>query len=72
MIDLNGNIINACITPGNESDIKPVEQLLSTFKGTIFGDKGYISQDLFTNLLSKGVKLVTKIRNVDSISTTNF
>ena len=44
VIDLSGNIINAYITPGNESDIRPVEQLLKNFKGTIFGAKGYISK----------------------------
>ena len=62
MIDINGNIINATILPGNESDIRPVEKLLKNFKGAIFGDKGYISKKLFENLLKNGTKLVTKIK----------
>ena len=62
VIDINGNIINATILPGNESDIRPVEKLLKNFKGAIFGDKGYISKKLFENLLKNGTKLVTKIK----------
>jgi hypothetical protein len=30
--------------------------------GKLFGDRGYISQDLFDNLYQKGIQLVTKIR----------
>ena len=59
VIDINGNIINATILPGNESDIRPVEKLLKNFKGAIFGDKGYISKKLFENLLN------SKISNED-------
>ena len=62
VIDIHGNIVNATILPGNESDIHPVEKLLKNFKGTIFGDKGYISKKLFENLLKNGTKLVTKIK----------
>ncbi len=30
--------------------------------GKVFGDKGYISQEMFEELFSKGVQLITKIR----------
>ena len=30
--------------------------------GKLFGDKGYISQDLFDDLLAEGIQLVTSIR----------
>ena len=30
--------------------------------GKLFGDKGYISQGLFEELLTKGIKLVTNMR----------
>ncbi len=30
--------------------------------GKLFGDKGYISSDLFKKLLKKGVKLITNIK----------
>ena len=62
VIDLNGNIINASITPANVDDRGPVESLLKQFKGTIFGDKGYISKKLFQNLLKNEVKLITRIK----------
>jgi transposase len=62
VIDTEGNIIDAVLTPGNCDDRKPVESLLKNFQGKIFGDKGYISQDLFNFLFSKGVKLITGIK----------
>jgi hypothetical protein len=49
-VDLQGEIINAMLTPGNCDDRVPVEQLLEKFHGIIFGDKGYISKDLFQKL----------------------
>lgn len=62
VIDLRGNIINAMLTPGDCDDRTPVQSLLSSFCGKIFGDKGYISQKLFKLLLEKGIKIVTGIR----------
>ena len=53
VIDLNGNIINASITPANVDDRGPVESLLKQFKGTIFGDKGYISNSKFAQKSGK-------------------
>jgi len=52
------------ITPGNVSDLQPVEMMVSqqTLWGTMFGDKGYISNDLFHKLLQRGMKLVTHLR----------
>jgi transposase len=62
VVDTEGNIINAMLTSGNCDDRTPVESLLKDFQGTMFGDKGYISQELFNSLFSKGVKLVTGIK----------
>jgi len=31
--------------------------------GKLFGDKGYLSQKLFEEMIKKGVQLVTKLRN---------
>ena len=62
LIDLKGNIINACITPGNCDDRAPVEKLVQYFQGVVFGDKGYISKSLFDKLFEKGIKLVTGIK----------
>lgn len=62
VIDLNGNIVSACISGGNCDDRSPVEKLLQGFRGVVFGDKGYISQNLFTRLWKKGIKLVTGLK----------
>ena len=62
VIDLRGNIINAKLTKGNCDDRSPVEDLIQEFQGVIYGDKGYISQSLFSRLWKKGVKLVTGVK----------
>jgi transposase len=62
VIDEKGEIINAVLTPGNVDDRKPLEDLLSFFQGVIFGDKGYISKELFAKLYEKGIKLVTGLK----------
>ena len=63
VIDLHGNIINAKLTKGNCDDRSPVEDLLQEFQGVIYGDKGYISQDLFNRLWNNGIKLVTGVKS---------
>lgn len=57
-----GEILSFCLTPGNVDDRKPVEQLTRKLSGKLFGDKGYISQDLQEKLKQKGVELITKPR----------
>ena len=47
------------ITQGNVDDRQPVERMTEGLEGKIFGDKGYIGQNLFEELLEKGLKLVT-------------
>jgi hypothetical protein len=62
IINENGNVVNAQLTPGNCDDRKPVEDLIVNFQGDMFGDKGYISKELFRTLYEKGVKLVTGLK----------
>jgi transposase len=62
VIDGKGEIINALLTPGNVDDRKPLEELMSSFQGLIFGDRGYISKDMFTKFYEKGIKLVTGLK----------
>lgn len=62
VVDLDGNILNACLTPGNCDDREPVEKILKYFQGVICGDRGYISQNLFKKLWEKGIKMVTGIK----------
>lgn len=54
-----GHVMAFTLTPGNTDDRKPVPQLFQNMFGKVFGDRGYISKDLFNSLLQKGVRLVT-------------
>jgi hypothetical protein len=53
-----------CLTPGNVDDRRPVPRLVRRLFGRLFGDHGYISQELAEDLLvTQGVQLITKLRN---------
>jgi hypothetical protein len=59
-----GGIIDFMITKGNVDDRKPLrfKSFIKKLYGKLFGDKGYISKSLFTELFSNGVHLITKLR----------
>ena len=50
------------LTKANVDDRAPVENITKNISGTLFGDKGYISEKLSNNLLKRGLKLITGIR----------
>ncbi len=62
VVNDEGEYLNCCITPANVDDRAPVPKLTKGLYGKWFGDKGYISQTLFEDLMSKGLKLVTGIQ----------
>ena len=45
VIDLSEKLQSFTLMLANENDRKPVENLLKNFKGTVYGDKGYISAE---------------------------
>jgi hypothetical protein len=49
-------------TPGNVGDRKPVPKLARRVFGNLIGDRGYISQALFSQLWDQGVQLLTKLK----------
>lgn len=59
-----GEILDFIITPGNVDDRKPLKDmdLHKRIFGKLYGDKGYISKDLFEKLFVDGVHLITKIK----------
>ena len=57
-----GEIMAFKLTSGNVDDRVPVPGLATGLTGKLFGDKGYIKQELFDNLFAKGLKLITKIK----------
>lgn len=50
------------ITKGNRQDSKAIKALLVLLQGLAFGDKGYISKQLFDELLNQGLKLIRRTR----------
>jgi hypothetical protein len=62
VINDRGKLMAFKITRGNQHDAQAGESILQYSKGTTFGDKAYISKQLFSRLLEKGLKLVTRTR----------
>ena len=64
IINDKGEILDFIITPGNIDDRKPLSDinLHKRIFRKLFGDKGYISKDLFEQLFIDGVHLITKIK----------
>lgn len=54
--------MNFCLTRGKVHDSCPVENLCKDLLGKMFGDKGYLSKELFAKLRYKGLELITNIR----------
>jgi hypothetical protein len=63
VINDRGELLNVLLTPGNVDDRQPVPKLARQLFGKLFGDKGYISKELYQQLQQMfGVQLVTKLR----------
>ncbi len=62
IINDKGEMMAFKLTAGNVDDRKPVPDLVKHLTGKLFGDKGYISQELFEKLFQKGLKLVTRLK----------
>ena len=50
------------LTPGNVDDRKPVPEMTKGIFGKLFGDRGYISQDLFEKLYEQRLQLITRYK----------
>jgi hypothetical protein len=62
IINDKGEIMAVKITKGNASDLSAVETITKELQGKLFGDKVYISKDLFHKLYVRNLKLITAIR----------
>lgn len=63
VVNEQGELLNVMLTPGNTDDRKPVPQLLKHLFGKVFGDRGYISQALASQLRrTSNIQIVTKLR----------
>ena len=57
-----GELLAFKLTPGNVDDRKPVPEMTQGIFGKLFGDRGYISQDLFEKLYEQQLQLITRYK----------
>jgi hypothetical protein len=64
IVNEKGELVSFFVTPGNvpDNNIEAVTKLARKVQGKLFGDRGYISKDLFAALWQQGVQLITGIR----------
>lgn len=62
VINHKGSIVAVKITRGNTDDRAVLDDMTQGLEGSIFADKGYISKSLFSQLYTRGLKLITGIR----------
>lgn len=62
VINNRGQLMAFKITRGNCHDSKQAVPLLKKFKGLAFGDKGYLGNKIFEELIAGGLKLITRSR----------
>jgi hypothetical protein len=57
-----GELLAFSFTKGNTDDRVPVAEMCKKIFGKLFGDKGYLGEDLFNKLFSNGIQLITSIK----------
>lgn len=62
VVNDQGELLAFRFTPGNVDDREPVPSMVKGLFGKLFGDKGYISQELFKLLFGQGIQLVTRLK----------
>jgi hypothetical protein len=62
VINDRGELLGLTLTPGNVDDRRPVAKLVRQLWGKLFGDRGYIGQELFEQLWTEGLQLITKLK----------
>jgi hypothetical protein len=62
VINDKGELLAVRFTPGNVDDRTPVPDLAEGLWGKLFGDRGYLGQELFERLQQSGVQLITKLK----------
>ena len=62
IINDEGALLALRFTAGNVDDRAPVPDLAQGLWGKLFGDRGYLGQELFQRLQQTGVQLITKLK----------
>ncbi|WP_448511352.1 transposase, partial [Photorhabdus sp. MH8.4] len=63
IVNHQGEILALKVTAGNVDDREPVQELAKELTGSLYGDKGYLSQKLADDLAQTGVTFITKKRH---------
>lgn len=61
-INERGEILGFYITAANIDERKTADWIMRELTGKLVGDKGYISSSLFETLMSRGLRLIIKLR----------
>lgn len=61
IVNTDGEVLAAQLTPGNTNDRKPVRELTQGLFGKLYADKGYVSEALSEALKTQGICLVSKV-----------
>jgi Transposase DDE domain len=62
VINDRGELLGLTLTPGQVDDRRPVRKLVRQLWGKLFGDRGYLGQELFEQLWTEGLQLITKLK----------
>ncbi|WP_340619236.1 transposase, partial [Xenorhabdus entomophaga] len=62
VVNHQGEILALKVTAGNVDDREPVRELSKELIGSLYGDKGYLSQELADDLAKTDVTFITKKR----------
>ncbi|CDG15943.1 transposase (fragment) [Xenorhabdus doucetiae] len=57
-----GELLSVKLTLGNTDDREPIKELVKGLSGHLYGDKGYLSQELWDELKEEGMTLITNVR----------
>ena len=61
IIDPEGNLVKVSFSSGNKDDRKGLSSMISGIYGKVFGDRRYISTELFKDLYAKVKKILISI-----------
>ncbi len=61
-VNEKGEILGFYVTAANVDERETVDWITQELWGKLIGDRGYLSQNLFEKLMSRGLKLITKLR----------
>jgi hypothetical protein len=62
LINENGELLGAQLTPGNVDDRAPVREMTENISGNVYADKGYICKKLTEDLIKRGLNLITAVK----------